>query len=76
MSHSIGHDFIKLLRQESMRLNPLNNGEYYALHVRRGDFQYAPVKISAEKIVANLHYLNGNFICIILFSIDRYHQLF
>jgi len=55
----IGHDFIKLLRQESIRLNPLNNGEYYALHVRRGDFQYAPVKISAEKIVANLHYLNG-----------------
>jgi len=55
----IGHDFIKLLRQESMHLNPLHNGDYYALHVRRGDFQYPSVKITAEKIVENLHYHNG-----------------
>ena len=34
-------------------------GEYYALHIRRGDFQFKEVKISAAQIVENLHFKNG-----------------
>jgi hypothetical protein len=30
------------------------NGDYYALHIRRGDFQYKDVKHSATEILANL----------------------
>ena len=30
------------------------NGDFYALHIRRGDFQFKEVKISASKIVENL----------------------
>lgn len=55
---SAGHDIIQLIRQESTRINPLNNGKYYALHIRRGDFK-EQVKISAEEIILNLHHPNG-----------------
>jgi len=61
-----------------MHLNPLHNGDYYALHVRRGDFQYPSVKITAEKIVENLHYHNGNFKMIVVISSSassNYHSL-
>ena len=33
-------------------------GAYYALHIRRGDFQYKDVKLSADEIVANLRFDN------------------
>lgn len=35
-----GHEIVKAVRQDSLALNPDNKGEYYALHIRRGDFQY------------------------------------
>jgi hypothetical protein len=48
------------VRAESHRLG--QNGTYYALHVRRGDFQFKEVKISASEIVANLDTgLDGGF---------------
>jgi hypothetical protein len=31
-----------------------NDGTFYALHIRRGDFQFKEVKISAGQIVENL----------------------
>lgn len=35
-----GHELIKLIREDSRKVNPEGNGDYYALHIRRGDFQY------------------------------------
>ena len=37
-----GHELVKLIRHDARSLDPLNNptGNYYALHVRRGDFQF------------------------------------
>jgi len=35
------------------------HGEYYALHIRRGDFQYKEVKHSAAEIIENLRFQNG-----------------
>lgn len=42
--------------------DPNPTGDYYALHIRRGDFQYKDVKISPKEIVANLHFPNGTAI--------------
>lgn len=54
-----GHEIITNLRKISKRLYPENNGNYYALHIRRGDFQFKDVKISAKEILENLVYPNG-----------------
>ena len=35
-----GHELIQAVRQDSIALDPEGKGEYYALHIRRGDFQY------------------------------------
>jgi hypothetical protein len=35
-----GHELVQAIRDDSRRNNPENNGEYYALHIRRGDFQF------------------------------------
>lgn len=51
----VGHELVKLVRQDSLALNPAGGGVYYALHVRRGDLQYKDVKISATEIVQNLN---------------------
>jgi len=47
-----GSEIIQRVRAESVRLG--NGGTYYAMHVRRGDFQFKEVKISASEIVKNL----------------------
>ena len=39
--------------------HPPPGGKYYALHIRRGDFQYKDVKHSAEEILANLRFPNN-----------------
>lgn len=51
----VGHELVKMVRQDSLALNPSSGGVYYALHVRRGDLQYKDVKISATEIVENLN---------------------
>ena len=51
----VGHELVKLVRQDALALNPAGGGVYYALHVRRGDLQYKDVKISATEIVKNLN---------------------
>eukprot|EP00981_Chlorochromonas_danica_P014118 scaffold7410_cov169-Ochromonas_danica.AAC.3 len=53
-------DAVRADARRSISDNP--DGVYYALHIRRGDFQYKEVKISAEQIVQNLHYKNGTAI--------------
>ena len=60
--HCAGHELISLVRKDALELNPTGNGDYYALHIRRGDFQYKDVKISASEILSNLHYENGTVI--------------
>lgn len=34
----------------------IGDGVFYALHIRRGDFQFKEVKISAAQIVDNLRF--------------------
>lgn len=57
-----GHELLQLVRAEARNIAPEFGGDYYALHVRRGDFQFKDVKLSAEEIVQNLHYPNGTSI--------------
>ena len=35
-----GHELVAAVRADALREAPQFGGEYYALHVRRGDFQY------------------------------------
>ena len=35
-----GHELVAAVRAESKTLFPEQNGAYYALHIRRGDFQF------------------------------------
>lgn len=53
-----GAQLVKSIRADSLRLDPSQKGVYYALHIRRGDFQFKEVKISATEIVKNLDF-NG-----------------
>ena len=54
-----GAELVAAVRQDAKETIPTSNGEYYALHIRRGDFQYKEVKLSAQEIVNNLHYEDG-----------------
>lgn len=40
-----GHTLVQAVRQEAREAAPHSNGDYYALHIRRGDFQF---KVSAR----------------------------
>ena len=35
-----GAELVAAVRKSALEENPLGNGEYYALHIRRGDFQF------------------------------------
>merc|ERR1711871_1512317 len=50
------------VRNEAYKLNPASNGEFYAIHARRGDFQFKEVKIGASEMVTNLRFENGTSI--------------
>jgi hypothetical protein len=53
-----GADIVERVRKEAKRLGN-SNGDYYAIHARRGDFQFKEVKLSAQEIVNNLKDKNG-----------------
>jgi GDP-fucose protein O-fucosyltransferase len=57
-----GHELVKLVRADALKEDPSQGGHYYALHIRRGDFQYKDVKLSAEEILHNLKFPNGSSI--------------
>jgi hypothetical protein len=57
-----GAELVKAVRADSLAEDPSGGGVYYALHIRRGDFQFKEVKLSAEQIVKNLHFPNGTAI--------------
>lgn len=58
-----GAEMVNAVRADARKSIPNNpQGDYYALHIRRGDFQYKDVKIGAADIVKNLHFPNGTAI--------------
>eukprot|EP00597_Dinobryon_sp_UTEXLB2267_P001157 CAMPEP_0170072120 /NCGR_PEP_ID=MMETSP0019_2-20121128/9840_1 /TAXON_ID=98059 /ORGANISM="Dinobryon sp., Strain UTEXLB2267" /LENGTH=557 /DNA_ID=CAMNT_0010280937 /DNA_START=182 /DNA_END=1855 /DNA_ORIENTATION=+ len=57
-----GAELLARVRQDSLALDPSQQGLFYALHIRRGDFQYKDVKISTPQILRNLRYPNGTAI--------------
>jgi hypothetical protein len=57
-----GAELLAAVRTEARKLHPEGKGEFYALHIRRGDFQYKEVKVSAEQIVKNLVLPDGTHI--------------
>eukprot|EP01036_Dinobryon_divergens_P026489 gene26490-35150_t len=57
-----GAELLAMVREDAMSVNPDGSGDFYALHIRRGDLQFKEVKIGAEEMVKNLHYKNGTAI--------------
>lgn len=57
-----GHELVAAVRADALSINPAGGGAYFALHIRRGDFQFKDVKISAAEIVKNLRHPNGTSI--------------
>jgi hypothetical protein len=57
-----GAQLLNYVRNEAYKLNPASNGEFYAIHARRGDFQFKEVKIGASEMVSNLRFENGTSI--------------
>jgi hypothetical protein len=54
-----GAELVAAVRRESLAMNPDNNGDYYALHIRRGDFQY---KVCLELLRVRSVYCN---VCVV-----------
>lgn len=55
----IAHKLVEAIRKDSLTIG---SGEYYALHIRRGDLQFKEVKIGADQMLRNLHHANGTTI--------------
>lgn len=57
-----GADLVDAVRADSRKHNPNNNGDYYALHIRRGDLQFKEVKLSTPDLLRNMHFPNGTLL--------------
>lgn len=57
-----GAELVAAIRADALRDDPSSGGDFYALHIRRGDFQFKDVKLSASDILKNLKHLNGSAI--------------
>jgi len=57
-----GAELIAAIRADSLATNPNNNGEYYAMHIRRGDLQFKEVKIGADEMLENMKKPNGELL--------------
>lgn len=49
-----GHELVSAVRAEAMKEAPNWGGEYYAMHIRRGDFQYKVRIIVCSILSANI----------------------
>lgn len=49
-----GHKVVQAVRRDALAHNNGASADYYALHIRRGDFQFKEVKLGAADIVKNL----------------------
>lgn len=58
--HCTASEVLSKVREKAAILDPSRDGSFYALHVRRGDFQFKDVKLSASEIVKNMHFPNGS----------------
>ena len=67
---------IQLLEDESMKLSGSNAASYSSFHIRRGDFQYKKVKITAEDWYDNTKDLFQNKDEIIYVATDERNQTF
>ena len=59
-----GAELVAAVHADALREHQANNhslpGEYYALHIRRGDMAHKIVKLPADQIVRNLRYPDGS----------------
>jgi hypothetical protein len=60
--HCAGHELVQAIRRDALAHDPEGQGRYYALHVRRGDFQFKEVKLSAAEIWRNLRLPDGSLV--------------
>lgn len=63
-----GDELVRAVRADSLRTYPGQGGVYYALHVRRGDFQFKVLWFKTfERLFGVLHcHYKYNFECLIL----------
>jgi hypothetical protein len=50
-----GHELVQAVRLDSLHTFPKQGGSYYAMHIRRGDFQF---KVSRFQLLDNISQLN------------------
>ena len=55
-----GDELVRAVRADAFKENA--NGEYYALHIRRGDLQFKEVKLGTPELLHNLHFPNGSLL--------------
>jgi len=55
-------EIVEKVREDARKYAPQHNGNFYTLHIRRGDFQFKWVKHEASKILTNLRFPNGTSI--------------
>ena len=56
--HCYGSEVIQAVRADALK--ETGSSDYYALHIRRGDFQFKDVKIGADEILKNLNFPDKN----------------
>ena len=45
-----GHELVAAVREDALKTDPAGKGAYYALHVRRGDFQFKVCNVTETYI--------------------------
>lgn len=56
----VGASLVAAVRADALALDPSHNGDFYALHIRRGDMAHRIVKLPASEILQNLHFHDGS----------------
>jgi len=54
-----GAELVAAVRADSLATDPSQNGDYYAMHIRRGDLQFKEVKIGARQMLQNMQVPGG-----------------
>jgi len=49
-----GNELLKLVREDAKAANPSDNGDFYAIHARRGDFQFKEGKSNITCLISNV----------------------
>jgi hypothetical protein len=51
-----GHQLVQAVREEARAVSPQFGGEYYALHIRRGDFQFKVRRLNTYYVYGCVFY--------------------